>query len=486
LLSGTKAAVLRPGRTLPQEAVGSTWDISIPGPKLGSTHELTVGPDGDIWFTQMLQDRVGRLSLDGQFTFFPTGRGSMPHGIQFDSQGRLWVTLQGYNTITQMNLNGKIVANHTIPYPDSNPHGLTIASDGDVWFTGREGNIVGYFDPANDSFKIFPLPNPDPSPDPEKNGNFPIYITEAPDGSMYFTDLLTSNVGRITPSGDLTFYPLPSRYGPPNNARPIAVVVQPDGVAVVSEESGHAYATITPDGTVTEYPLTPPDAKAAALTFDTAGTLWIQYNTPDDIGEVLPDGSVRPFPIPTKDAVQHRIIIGPDGSLWFTELKADKIGHMVNGHESGPPIDGVYSQAFHAEEGAVAYRALFEQGSATYDARFEQEVIGQSDAAGLREAFIDFDANLQGDVNRLSGNATTYGLKVPPVEGRNIRTRFGFTGNRVFFTQTQRIDGTIYASSVSVSIGQAQNPSATPTSLSSATAHYLEAIKVLTGQTGPI
>jgi hypothetical protein len=201
---------------------------------------------------------------------------------------------------------------------------------------------------------------------------------------------------------------------------------------------------------------------------------------------VLPDGSVRPFPIPTKDAVQHRIIIGPDGSLWFTELKADKIGHMVNGHESGPPIDGVYSQAFHAEEGAVAYRALFEQGSATYDARFEQEVIGQSDAAGLREAFIDFDANLQGDVNRLSGNATTYGFKVPPVEGRNIRTRFGFTGNRVFFTQTQRIDGTIYASSVSVSIGQAQNPSATPTSLSSATAHYLEAIKVLTGQTGPI
>ena len=127
LLSGAKAAVLSPGGTLPHEAVGSTYDISIPGPKLGSTHEITVGPDGNLWITQELQDRVVHLSLDGQFTFFPTGPGSEPHGIEFDAQGRLWITLQGYNTITQMDLNGNIVANHTIPYPDSNPHGLTVA-----------------------------------------------------------------------------------------------------------------------------------------------------------------------------------------------------------------------------------------------------------------------------------------------------------------------------------------------------------------------
>ncbi len=466
--------------------VGSTFDIPIPGPMLGSTHEITTGPDGDLWITQMLQNRVVRLSLDGQFTFFPTGAGSLPHGIAFDAQGRLWVTFQGYDQIAQMDLNGNIVATHTIPYPDASPHGLTVASDGDVWFTGREGNIVGYFDPTTDSFKIFPLPDPDPNPDPELNGNFPIYITEAPDGSMYFTDLLTSSVGRITPSGQLTFYQLPSKYGPPNNARPIAVVVQPDGVAIVTEEAGHAYATITPSGTVTEYPLTPSNAEAASLTYDTAGTLWIQYNTPDAIAEVLPDGTVKPFPIPTLGAVQHRITVGPDGSLWFTELKADKIGHMVTGHEDGPPIDGVYSQAFHAEEGAVAYRALFEQGSATYDARFKQEVTGRSNAAGRLEAFIDFDGNLQGDVNRLSGNAATYGVKVPLKQGRNIRPHFRFTGNRVFFTQTERIGNAVYASSYLMSIGQSNTPSANPTSLSSATAHYLEAVKVLTGQTGPI
>jgi sugar lactone lactonase YvrE len=366
------------------------------------------------------------------------------------------------------------------------PHGLTVARDGNVWFTGREGNIVGYYDPTTDSFKIFPLPDPDPNTNPELNGNFPIYISEGPDGSMYFTDLLTSNVGRITPSGNLSFYALPSKYGPANNARPIAVYVRPNGVAVVSEEAGHAYATITPDGTVTEHPLSPSNARAASLVYDTAGTLWIQYNTPDAIGEVLPDGSVRPFPIPTLGAVQHRITLGPDGSLWFTELAADKIGHMVTGHEDGPPIDGVYSQSYQAKNGAVAYRAAFKQGGAIYDARFKQEVKGPSNAAARWEAFISVDANLQGDINRLTRNATTYGVEVPPIKGRNIRAGFRFTGNRVNFTQTERIGRAIYSSSFLMSIGQAQNPSATPTSLSSATAHYLEAVKVLTGQTGPI
>ena len=485
MLSGATAAVLSPAGTLPHYPVGSTFDIPIPGPMLGSTHEITTGPDGDLWITQLLHDRVVRLSLDGQFSFFPTGTGSMPHGIAFDAQGRLWVTFQGYNQIAQMDLNGNIVATHTIPYPDASPHGLTVASNGDVWFTGREGNIVGYYDPTTNGFQIFPLPDPDPNSNPELNGNFPIYIAAAPDGSMYFTNLLTSSVGRITPSGQLTFYQLPSKYGPPNNARPIAVVVQPDGVAVVSEEAGHAYATITPDGTVTEYPLTPSTAKAAALTYDTAGTLWIQYNTPDAIAEVQPNGSLTTYPIPTLNAVQHRITGGPDGSLWFTELNTDKVGHIVTGHEDGPPIDGVFSQSFQAKHGAIAYRAAFKQGSATYDARFAQTVTGRGNGVARWKAIIDFDENLQGDINRLSGSAPTYGYKVPPLTGRNIQTHFRFTGNRVYFNQTERIGRAVYTNSYLMSIGLAKTPSANPTSLSSATAHYLEAVRVLTGQIDP-
>ena len=191
--------------------------MMVPGAHLGSTHEITIGPDGNLWFTQQLQGQLGRLTPSGQITLYSTGVGSGPHGIEFDKQGRLWITRQFSNTISQVEIKGTvhIVANHVIPYPNASPHGLTVARDGKVWFTGREGNVVGYYDPKSDRFRVFKLGNPDPNPDPEKNGNFPIYIKQAPDGSMYFTNLLTSRVSRITQSGKLTQFPLPSTYGPP-------------------------------------------------------------------------------------------------------------------------------------------------------------------------------------------------------------------------------------------------------------------------------
>ena len=306
-----------------------------------------------------------------------------------------------------MDLNGKIVAVHTIPYPNSNPHGLTVASNGNVWFTGREGNIVGYYDPTTNGFRIFPLPNPDPNPNLEQNGNFPIYITQPPTVDVFHRPA-DQQRGPDHAYRAADVLPAPVEIWSPGQRTPDRRGRPADGVAVVTEESGHAYATITPDGKVTEYPLTPSYAEAAALTYDTAGTLWNQYNTPDAIAEVQPNGSVTPYPIPTLDAVQHRITVGPDGSLWFTELHADKIGHMVTGHADGPPIDGVYSQSFQAKHGAIAETAAFKQGHATYDAPFKQTGTAKATNAGQKsKAIIDFDENLQGDINRLSGPVPT-------------------------------------------------------------------------------
>ncbi len=483
LLSGAsvKAAL---GRSLPAEPVGSSYDISVPGPKLGSTHEIVVGPDGNFWFTQQLQDRVVRMTYDGKFTFYPTGEGSGPHGIKFDSKGRLWFTREYANTISRMNLDGKIVANYPIPSPDSHPHGLTVARDGKVWFTGREGNLVGYFNPANKSFKLYDLPVRNVNPDPSMNGNFPIYIDEAPDGSMYFTDLLTSRVGRITPDGALTEYPLPSKYGPAGNARPIAVFVRPDGVAVVSEEAGHAYATVMTSGSVQEFPLNPSDAKAAALTYDRLGTLWVQYNTPDQIGRVEADGTVTPFAIPTADAIQHRVIIGPDGELWFTELGKDKIGRMVTGHASGPAIDFVLGQSFLPGKKGFAYDAAFRQGRNVYRASFDLKIHGKGTAADRNAAIFAFRRNLQGRVNRLpaSTNKPLYGLQLPPATGSRVHTHFTRNGQELTFVQKEKIGGAVYVSEFRMVISRAKKSSTSPTNLSSAVAHDLEAIKVLTAR----
>jgi virginiamycin B lyase len=470
--------------------VGTTSDVSIPGPKDGSTHEITVGPDGAFWITQETQDRVIKMTLDGKFTFFQMPAGSMPHGEEFDAKGHLWVGLEGFGQLIELDTTGTVLSTHTIPYsntfgysPTVDNHGLKVTRDGKIWYTGKASNTVGYYDPSTGQFAQFPLGNPNSTLFPE--GNFPIYIDEAPDGSMMFTDLDTSSVGRLTPStGALQFYNLPAAFGVSGNtegARPIRIIVRDDGVAVVSEESGRAYAYITPQGAVTEYPLSPSTSEGAALTYDRAGVLWVQYNTPDAIAQVLPDGSVRPYPIPTLSATQHRITIGPDGALWFTELAVDKIGRMVNGNENGPPVGTVTSQKFQAQKGGVSYNAAFEQGITAYAAQTKQTVKGQGNEADRRLALSHFSWNLQGAINKIvSGkHQATFGVKLPPIQDPHIKTRFKIEKGRITFTQSETIGKATYHQTFTMKLGNAKHASNGVSNLSSATAHYLEALKVL-------
>lgn len=489
LLNATPVAarLANPGGSLPAEAVGSSTDMTIPGAQDGSTHEIIVGPDGAFWITQMMQDRVVHLTLDGKYTFFPMGSGSMPHGEGFDAAGNLWIGLEGYGSLAEMTTSGTILGNHPIPYTNTygysatvDNHGLVVARDGKIWFTGKASNLVGDFDPATDQFATYPLGNPNPKAYP--TGNFPIYIEEAPDGSMDFTELDTSRVGRISPStGQITTYVLPAAYGTVGNARPIRVLVRDDGVAVVSEESGSAYAYITPQGVVTEYPLSPTGAEAASLTYDRAGVLWVQYNTPDAIGQVQPDGRVVPYTIPTLDATQHRITIGPDGALWFTELAVDKIGRMVTGHENGPPVTHVTGQAFHAAKGGVSYQASFEQGQHSYHAQSKQSARGHGNNADRKVALSHFSTNLQGAVNKLAGasHAATFGVKLPTVAGPKIHSAFKVQGGKVAFVQSETIGRATYTESFTMGVGRAKGTATDFSSLSSATARYLEALKVL-------
>ena len=59
-VSSASTAVFDPSVTLPHQEPGSTFDMMVPGAHLGSTHEITLGPDGNLWFTQQLQGQLGR------------------------------------------------------------------------------------------------------------------------------------------------------------------------------------------------------------------------------------------------------------------------------------------------------------------------------------------------------------------------------------------------------------------------------------------
>lgn len=104
------------------------------------------------------------------------------------------------------------------------PHGLGLASNGSLWFTGKLTNTVGRVD-ANGHVSHFEIPT---------LGAIPIYIAAGPDENMWCTELGGNCIARITPEGVVSEFPIPT-----SNCRPIAIVPSPDGQAMwFSEEAG--------------------------------------------------------------------------------------------------------------------------------------------------------------------------------------------------------------------------------------------------------
>jgi virginiamycin B lyase len=314
----------------------------------GSTHEIVWDRDhgGKVfWVSGQAYDHIARVYPDGHAVFFAMPKGSLPHGLAYDLQGRLWVTFEGLSQLARINPDGSIAETVDVrihaqgaPTPlDTRPHGLGVGADGALWFTGKLSNTVGRV--AAGQVSHFTLPT---------IGAVPIYISQGANGTMWCTELVGNMIARISPKGEVKEFAIPSPA-----SRPIAIIPSPDGKSMwFSEEAGGKVARIDADGKITEFPvpLTQSDAILAGLAFDQDGALWVQqYVSPPAMGdptandyivrlgrELLdaPAGDLSGVPVsyfraPSKGTVMHRIVQGFDGNMWFTELAANNLGRVT-------------------------------------------------------------------------------------------------------------------------------------------------------------
>jgi len=314
----------------------------------GCTHEITYNQNGGdvLWITGQDYDRLVKVGMDGQMSFYSLPAGSGPHGIEFDRAGRLWVTLESAGKVARLDGNGHIVAEYNVRLDcstcgreiNTRPHGLAIGDDGKtIWYTGKATGTVGKITPAGkiQTFALLTV------------GSVPIYIKDGPDGNMWVTELVGNKIARITPDGEVTEFPIPTY-----NSRPIAIVPEPGGKAMwFTEEAGNKVARIDMDGHVTEFPVpkSQDNVLLAGLSFDNGRNLWVQqYVNQNDPNPAGPDHLIKIdkailaaepsdiskvritfYPVPTSGTVMHRIILGPDGNMWFTEMYADKVGKLI-------------------------------------------------------------------------------------------------------------------------------------------------------------
>lgn len=338
---------------------GAIVEFSIPytNPSpVGSTHEIAFH-DGTLWITGQNHDQLAARRPDGQLNFYNLPSQSGPHGIAFDQEGYLWLTLEflgeivrldpeqpDYNSATKYDV--KINCT-TCPHPiNTHPHGLTIGKDGrTVWYTGKATGTLGRITPDGTVETLALSKVPDPK---AILGTAPIYIRGDTDGNIWFTELVGNAIGRMTPDGKVQEFQIPTP-----NSRPIAILQGPDGNMWFTEEAtgkvGRIEQHCTDSCPITEFQL--PKRRAndllAALTFDQEGNLWVQQYM--DIKRPFPSGrdhlmkidkqilkattdhgnlACQAYDVPTPQTVMHRITLGPDRHLWFTELNTDKVAQL--------------------------------------------------------------------------------------------------------------------------------------------------------------
>ena len=420
--------------TFPASAAPPIIEYPIPAAN-SSPNGITVGPDGNLWFTENTGNKIGRITPDGVITEFtiPTAN-SGPRGIAAGPDGNVWFTEYAGNQIGRISPTGVIVE-YPIPTAEASAFAITAGPDGNLWFTESSTHRVGKITVGGTITEYVISPS---------CCSHPTDITTGPDGNLWFTDpSLFGGINQLTIDGVVAqaFSTEPDTRG---------ITAGPDGnlwftwsyQQAPGEGFNDGVGKMSTSGSVTAYPMSSARGGPLLITSGPDGNLWFTGAlVSGNIGRITSGGIVTQYVTPTANTSTWGITTGPDGNIWFTETQANKIGKLTisksivytplapcritdtrtASQASGVqgPIVGNTLYNFPGFIAAGSDWSLF-GGSATSDCSLNDTVGVNIQAIDIVVTILhpDFDAFLgMGDVNDLNTTLSTVALNYTADQG---------------------------------------------------------------------
>jgi len=282
-----------------------------------------------VWIAEQGSARIARLQphTPSPFEELDLPDGTYAYGIAAGPDGNMWFTGLGSNQLGKVTPEGGVTM-YDIPTPDSSPASIAPGPDGNMWFTESDGNKVAKITPAG-VITEYPLPTPDSELD---------VIVAGPDGRMWFTENGASKIGSITTDGSgLVEYDTPSP-----GSGPAGITTGPDGRLWFSEMSANKIGASTTSGTITEYPVPTLSSSFAphpdGVAPDAHGQIWYAGFGDDTLGRLSTAGTLTKF---AGGPMAHRLALGADGQMWVDYFVAGRIGTAA---PDGTETDYVYAQ----------------------------------------------------------------------------------------------------------------------------------------------
>jgi virginiamycin B lyase len=221
------------------------------------------------------------------------------------------------------------------PVPSGNiPQQIVPGPDGALWFTELGVNRVDPNDGRDFIGRItpdgrvteFPLPPMSALPGQPITPVQPFGITLGSDNNLYFTMTNISAVGRISAGGAISIFSIPS------GATPGLIAGGPDQAVWFTEPEVNRIGRLDFAGRFSEFTLPTANSLPTGITTGADGAIWFTEPGTNRIGRVAVAGvAISEFNVPTPNADPTDITLAPDGSLWFTETVGNQIGRISNG-----------------------------------------------------------------------------------------------------------------------------------------------------------
>jgi streptogramin lyase len=181
------------GRITP---AGQITEFPIPGDAFGpdGAANIITGPDGNLWFDATAVYAIGRITPNGTIAVFALpnfGSGNSVRGLTAGPDGNLWMAADD-NQIYRVNTAGQLTGNFAIPTPNSGDYGMTVGSDGALWFTESSLTVNQIGRITTNGVITDELPIPSNGPFPEEGT-----ITNGPDGNIWFNEYGNNRIGQV-------------------------------------------------------------------------------------------------------------------------------------------------------------------------------------------------------------------------------------------------------------------------------------------------
>lgn len=192
---------------------------------------------------------------------------------------------------------------------------IVTGSDGALWFYEVNTNQIGRIT-TDGRITEFPIPGPK---------SLQGFLAAAPDRSIWFTEDVAGKLGHLTADGKITEIVIPNAGTKPGERLIRSVSVAANGDVWYLARGDNSIGQITADGRIVEHAVlpAPPAGTRANLTLgagfalDPDGSVWIINSALRKIERWREGTSLREYPVQNNPG--PRIAIGPDGSVWFSE-----------------------------------------------------------------------------------------------------------------------------------------------------------------------